>query len=157
MDIKEEIIKVIQLYIKEKLDHAINAQDSIKEYSQSSELKQESKYDTRAIEAGYLKDAQALRIEELKASYEIINSFKPIESNIVISGSLVTIDIEGDTHEYFISPVMAPKAYKIKDKEVLIATVMSPLGQGLLNLEEGDDFELTLGGEDKIITLLKVD
>lgn len=157
MSIKDVIIQEIRNYIEKSLNQANKAEESIKEYSQSDELKQESKYDTRAIEAGYLKDAQTIRKYELEDALNIIKAFKPPLSDEVIIGSLVKIEMDGKVIDYFISPVLSPKEINIEDQVIHIATVNSPLGQGLLNLEEGDDFEISLGGKEKIISLLKVD
>jgi transcription elongation GreA/GreB family factor len=72
-------------------------------------------------------------------------------------GSLVKIDVNGLECDYFLSPVISPKEVFIENQKIQIATLNSPLGQGLLNLEVGEDFELQIGVDEKVITLLKID
>jgi transcription elongation GreA/GreB family factor len=156
-DLKNKIIQEILTFLKLNLDNAHEAQNSIKEYSQSSELKQESKYDTRAIEASYLKDAQAKRVYELSESIDILKKLVLVTVDKVKVGSLVKIDVNGLECDYFLSPVISPKEVFIENQKIQIATLNSPLGQGLLNLEVGEDFELQIGVDEKVITLLKID
>ena len=70
--IKEELLKKTEL----ELQSAKEAHENTKQYTESDDLKQEGKYDTRAIEANYLKDAQAKRIHELNHELKMINNIQ---------------------------------------------------------------------------------
>ena len=76
---KRFIISEILKVVTAQYDHALEVVASSDQLIKSGDLKAESKWDTRAIEAGYLASAQKKRLKELEM--ELI-SLKNLEKNI---------------------------------------------------------------------------
>lgn len=154
--IKEEI-KSLLIESKEKdLFLAIEAHQKTKEYSQADDMKQEGKYDTRAIEANYLKDAQAMRISEIKWGLKALKEMITDQSVFVRIGSLVKTREDELIKYYFLTPSAALKQLESQGLVVSIITQKSPLGEPMMGLEAGDGFEVEIQGIDKYIEILEV-
>ncbi len=122
-----------------------------------TELKQEGKYDTRAIEAGYLAGAQKKRYQELKSQYielqNYILNYSDIrqDSSVIKAYSLVHLfnEDKGEKFWVFIMPhgggdKIVFEAKEIK-REVKIVSTQSPFGKSLLNLDKGESVEIKIG------------
>lgn len=157
--LKEEIKKRLLEKAKADLEAAIAANDSASEYKGSDDLKQEGKYDTRAIEAGYLAGAQAKRVEELKLEVQMIEElpvrqFKADEAAAV--GALVKL-LHNDTERlYFLSSTAGGSMLNIDGKPILVISVFSPIGAGAVNLEAGESFELETPSGTRIYEVVEV-
>ncbi len=106
------------------------------------ESRQEGKYDTRAIEAGYLAQAQARRVAEAELAFQRFASLDPKDERARVDGPcLVTLQgPEGLTH-YFIGPAAAGLRVEVDGETVRVMTPASPLGRLLLGLEADDELD----------------
>ena len=144
---------------KADLEAAMSANESASEYKSSDDLKQEGKYDTRAIEAGYLAGAQAKRVEELKLEVQMIEElpvrdFKSDEAAAV--GALVKL-LHNDTERlYFLSSTAGGSMLNIDDSPVLVISVFPPIGAGVVNLEVGESFELETPSGNRIYEVTEI-
>ncbi|MDA8792895.1 hypothetical protein N9N67_06585 [Bacteriovoracaceae bacterium] len=150
---KKHLIQETIAYLEQELEQASNALASTKSYSQSSDLKQEGKYDTRAIEAGYLAGAQKKRVEELRRDLAIMSNLdeKVLVKNDSISVfSVVELKDETDNISYyFLCSTPAPSSFQINGLKICSVTLESPFGQALINLKTDDDFSLEIGPEER--------
>jgi transcription elongation GreA/GreB family factor len=137
--IKSELISILEKELKE----IENAALSSRAYAIQDDIKSEGKYDTRAIEANYMAQAQQVRVEELKLD---LNMIKEIEvehkSSQVELGSLIQVEQNGRVIWYFISSALGGTILNIDDLIVLVITVFSPIGNEALSLSVGDNFEV---------------
>ncbi len=153
--------------IKKKLIESVNKDlSSIKEscesacaYKNTDDMKQEGKYDTRSIEAGYLAGAQLKRLEELKLKLKMLEdielrSFK--KNDEIAIGALVELEINQRTQKYFISPTAGGTLLNIDNQAVLVISVFSPIGDAILSLKNGDYFELETPKEIKNYSIRSV-
>jgi transcription elongation GreA/GreB family factor len=155
---KQEIIAKIIKHLKVSLDKLETSTQEIKKYSQSDELKQESKYDTRAIEAGYLRDAQVARLDGIKNDIKIVENIDLTPKSIISVGSLIKLKINDlNLKRYFVSSVSGPGKVKIDNDEVVIVTLKSSLGQELVQLTEGDSFIIENDDQETFYEVLKVE
>ena len=85
----ELLIKHVEKEVKKTKEIATSSRGE----TIDQELKQESKYDTRSIEAGYLAGAQQRRFEEMQRDLNILKSFKatPTASSQISVGASFTI------------------------------------------------------------------
>lgn len=155
-----EIKKFIKAQLLKQLEHELlsakSAHENTKEYTESDDLKQEGKYDTRAIEANYLKDAQARRVHELSFELEQLKSLNTNPHEIVQIGSIIKILEDDKQRVLYISPAQALSSVEVEEMKITIITHSSPLGEQLINLETGEGFELELAGNTKEIEILEV-
>lgn len=104
------------------------------------EMKQEGKYDTRAIEASYLAGAQQRRLEEIILE---IQNLKLLEISAAMSsvavGALVKVEGADSAQKwYFISPSSGGAELSV-GAEVKVVSVKSPIGQALVGLVPGEE------------------
>lgn len=106
-----------------------------------SEMKQEGKYDTRAIEAGYLAGAQKRRFEEIKLDIQNLEALqvKDLKGSPASLGALVKLD---DGHWYFLAPVAGGTQVELEGESIKVLSIQSPLARNLIGLEEGESFVL---------------
>ena len=139
-EVKERLIEVI----KEKILLAQQSYNATKDLRQCDDLKSESKWDTRGIEAGYLAGAQKKRIDELKIELTLIENLEIAsirDNGPIIVGSLVTLLCNEDKSTYFLTSVSGGITIQINKTEIKVVSTNSPIGKSILGLELGDAFE----------------
>ena len=113
------------------------------------ESKAEDKYDTRGLEASYLargQSRQAAEIGQAIAEFRTLplRNFGPQDAIDV--GAFVELNGKGGKSYYFIGPRAGGTEVVQDDKEVLVITPQSPLGQQLVGRKKGDRIKLEIGG-----------
>ena len=157
-DLKKEIITFLIDAKKEELLLAQEAFKSTHSLVKSPELKAEGKYDTRAIEAGYLAGAQKRRVDQIRGELERLknfNNFGPHQR--VAMGSLVEVMINERTKkQYFINISPGGREIDILGQKVVVVSPESPIGNELIGLEEFESFEVSLKDEVKIYEIVSI-
>jgi len=147
---KKKILEMLVSKIRVDLAKAQEAYESSRSLNQGDDMKQEGKYDTRAIEAGYLAGAQMKRVEELKIELQSIEKFvlqdHPMRETIAV-GAIVELELNGRTQLYFISTAAGGTSLLINSVKILVITSSSPLGSELIGRREGDRFEVQTPSE----------
>lgn len=147
---KQEIKDQLLEAITKDIEQAEKNYKSSKQLSQSSDMKQESKYDTRSTEAGYLASAQKQRLEDLKLEQKLIEEIdiSPIgKDDPITMGTLVKIRHNDLERFYFLASTAGGTPLKIDDITLLVISVFSPLGKEILGLKSGDEFEIEHGDQ----------
>ena len=142
MDIKYKIIHELRLSLEKNLEQAKSSFESSKKMSRDSDYKQESKYDTRAIELGQLALGQQKRIEELEQDLALLDSIVIDSFEEISIGSLVKLEYNEKAQWYFISTVGGGTQLSIESKNILVLSVFSPLGDVILGGLKGEEVEL---------------
>ena len=94
---KKKIVEVLIEKLNTELKEVEGAAKSTRDLATADDLKSEGKYDTRAIEAGYLASAQSKRVEEIKMDIQMLEDLvTQIEPASKLQlGSLGLIDCNG--------------------------------------------------------------
>jgi transcription elongation GreA/GreB family factor len=128
----------------------------------SDETRSEGKYDTRSTEASYLARGQAWRIaasRQLHAWFQALPDTLPSTDGRAHLGSLVAVECEANTPattDYlFLAPVGGTRV-EVNGQTIRVISPDSPLGQVLVGLEEGEDFEFTRPAGKAEFTLTEV-
>jgi transcription elongation GreA/GreB family factor len=115
------------------------------EFATDQEFKAESKYDTRALEASYLASAEAKRVEELKLEIQILEEVD-IEASRKLGeisiGALVELHHQNQKRLYFLIPTAGGTVIKVGEDAVMVVSVFSPIGDALMGLKAGEEFEV---------------
>lgn len=144
-DLKQEVVKLLKKQLDEKIDVAQQAFRSSHHHVVEDDLKSEGKYDTRAIEAGYLASAQKKRLDELKQDRELLDHINVDQaSQSVTVGSLIELLHQDCRQFYFISSTLGGSFFKVQDKTILIISAFSPIGVEVIGLSKGECFEVYL-------------
>jgi hypothetical protein len=139
---RSDALAAIILALRESVATLEAQAASARDEATSDESKQESKYDTRAIEAGYLAGAQSRRmlavVSDLKRFVGL--SSLSTESGIVDGPSLVCVAKTGAQPQYFfLGPGAAGLKVEVANSRVMVITPSAPLGKALLGAEVGDE------------------
>jgi transcription elongation GreA/GreB family factor len=143
--VKREILNELLQKAREELNILETSARSHREFATDQEFKAESKYDTRALEASYLAAAEAKRVEELKLEIQILEEVDIDQSQKlgeISIGALVDLSHLGQVRQYFLIPTAGGTVIKIQETAVLVVSVFSPIGDALLGLKAGDEFEV---------------
>ncbi|MCK6593706.1 MAG: GreA/GreB family elongation factor [Bacteriovoracaceae bacterium] len=130
--------------------------DDSKALQTHQDLKSEGKYDTRAIEAGYLADAQRKRLEELELDLQMLQEIPNENTTSIQIGSLAELSHAGQTRWYFFSPNCGGTILSIDGITVLVISVFSPLGNEAVGLSVGDEFTIETPKEERVYNVVSV-
>jgi transcription elongation GreA/GreB family factor len=142
---KEQLLKELIERAKVELTQLEEAAKANREFATDQEFKAEGKYDTRALEASYLASAEAKRVEELKLEIQILEEVDPkISGKLgeISIGALVELLHKDQKRFYFLIPTAGGTLLKVDDQAVLVVSVFSPIGDALMGLKSGDEFEV---------------
>ena len=145
---KQVLIQIIVESLQQELAklHSIVAQARLDVIH--GEMKQEGKYDTRSIEAGYLAGAHKRRLEELQAavdSVRLMSVDRGVEKITV--GSYVELRQGEELKRYFIVSIAAGFEVSVEGQKVFVISHNSPLARKLWGKQAGDGLELVNRGE----------
>lgn len=118
---------------------------SNRDFATDPEFKAESKYDTRGLEASYLASAEAKRVEELKLEIQILEEVDIDQSKKlgeISIGALVELEHSNQKRKYFLIPTAGGTVVNVSGEAVLVVSVFSPIGDALMGLKAGDDFDV---------------
>jgi transcription elongation GreA/GreB family factor len=156
---KKKVLEAVVKEVEAELAGLKSASKSAHEAATAEENQPENEFDTRALEAGYLAQAQAGRAVDLERALGQLENF-PIpdfsaESPIRV-GALIEIESEGHKHFHFLLPFGAGITVNVAGKKISVVTVTSPLGQALTGKKVGEEFQLKGGGHPREIEILKI-
>lgn len=146
----------VHTQLVEKLTEQISILKSALSESEESasgdETKSEGKYDTRAIEASYLAQAQANQLALEEESLSKLQRFEPLDYELndrIGPGALVEVEQEGELCFYYLAPAGGGLIANYLGCEVTLITPESRMYQQLSELRLGDtldDCQLTVMG-----------
>lgn len=154
---KKSILDELIKRAREELVGLEASAKSNKDFATDQEFKAESKYDTRALEASYLASAEAKRVEELKLEIQILEDVDVDASKKlgeISIGALVELLHQGQKRSYFLIPTAGGTIIKVGEEAVLVVSVFSPIGDALMGLKVGDEFEVETPKETRTYQVL---
>jgi transcription elongation GreA/GreB family factor len=143
---KQKVVDQIRLYLEEELAVIEKAVDSAREAATHEENKAENQYDTRALEASYLANAQAKRADEIRQLL-LMYKFLPVkdyskEKAVACPGALIELEYNETRAFYFIAPLGGGLVTRVDGKPVQVITPVSPMGEALMGKKTGDTIEV---------------
>jgi len=151
---KQDILDKLTNKLREQQSTMILAAKKTHEAATGEESKQESKYDTRGLEASYLAGAQAEQSKKLSESLIVFEALKPKNFKLtdpISMGALIETEASGEINYYLLTPCAGGLSI---DYELSTLTTLSPdapLYKKLIDCHVGDLLE----EEDMIILDLK--
>lgn len=154
---KKEILDELIRRSKDELALLEQSAKSNHDFATDQEFKAESKYDTRALEASYLASAEAKRVEELKLEIQILEEVD-LEASRKLGeisiGALVELLHQEQKRRYFLIPTAGGTLIKVGEEAVLVVSVFSPIGDALMGLKAGEEFEVETPRETRTYQIL---
>lgn len=142
---KKAILDELIRRAREELIVLEQSAKSNRDFATDQEFKAESKYDTRALEASYLASAEAKRVEELKLEIQILEDVDLDASKKlgeISIGALVELNHQNQKRFYFLIPTAGGTVIKSGEDAVMVVSIFSPIGDALMGLKSGDEFEV---------------
>lgn len=142
---KTRALRAVVESLRADLATAVQAADVARDEATSPESKAENKYDTRAIEAGYLAGAHARRVEALRLA---LGRFELLLRQSMAGGAtsryVVARNAGGESSAFLLGPGGAGASVEVDGIRVRVVTAASPLGSQLADAEEGDELVVKL-------------
>jgi len=141
---KADVIKSLRAHLENKISVMKSALADSSESASGDETKSEGKYDTRAIEAAYLAEAQGEQVALAEESLAIFRNFDPphfTPEQEVALGALVEVDQEGEICFYFLAPTAGGLMTSYLGCEVTVITPESRLFQELCDKKMGETLD----------------
>ena len=141
---KAEVISILQKQLADQVGVMKSALAVSNEGSSGDEAKSEGKYDTRAIEAAYLAEAQAEQLAQAEAALDVFQRFKAPDYSISDSvgpGALVEAEVDGDLSFFFLAPTGGGLTTDFLGCELTVITPDSRLYQSLADKKMGDSLD----------------
>jgi transcription elongation GreA/GreB family factor len=150
--VKDLLLKELISRASSELVKLEEAAKSNRDFATDQEFKAESKYDTRALEASYLASAETKRVEELKLEIQILEEVDPNASKKlgeISIGALVELLHNNQSRKYFLIPTAGGTMLSVNGEAVVVVSVFSPIGDALLGLKKGEEFEVETPKENR--------
>lgn len=108
----------------------------------------ENKYDTLALEAGYLAQGQSKRVEQCAADIQSFKKLSHLPLDRVKSGALVLLLDESDNEKWlFFGPAAGGLKVVFEHNTIVVVTVSSPLGSAINQAEVGREVCVNIAGK----------
>jgi len=145
---KQVLLKKLLIELTAVHQSAIDAAQRAHDTATSDENIAENKYDTLALEAAYLANGQSLRVEQCAADIQL---FKQLNGNVLYSkvgvGALVLLLDDKDNEKWlFFGPAAGGLKVSFEDKNIVVVTVGSPLGQAINQAKVGQEVSVNIAG-----------
>ena len=146
---KRALVQKIVAQLGDELDLLLKAARTSHAETTHESSKAENKYDTRGLEAAYLARGQSKQAaESVQAMKDFealpLRKFEPADEIEV--GALVELAGKKERSLYFIGPRAGGTEVTHDEREVLVITPQSPLGQQLVGRKQGDKVNLEIAG-----------
>lgn len=156
---KKNLLEEIKSQLEKDRVALMAAAQSTYEAATGEESRPENEYDTRALEASYLAGAQAKRVTDIDEQLAMCKAIelKSFHSSSPISSTaLLNLDLDGHKSWVFLLPKGGGLFVQHQGQQIQIITPISPLGEALIGLKQGDAAVVEVGKETKEYEILEV-
>jgi transcription elongation GreA/GreB family factor len=156
---KDDVIQLIIQKLADNLSSAMQAARQAHETATHVENIAENKYDTLGLEASYLAQGQAKRVQSLQQDLTVYKNLyandheddQPVELN-----NLIKTMKDKEEQWFFLGPCSGGLKINIQDTQMLIITPTTPLGRALLGKHLDDEIKLSVEGKDTTYEILEI-
>ena len=155
---KTHVIEHLRFALEAQLHNAKEAAKAAHDAATHEESVAETQYDTLGLEAAYLAQGQAERVNECYRDIQAFNTvFKESEFNKVREGALVCLIDEHDNSKwFFIGPSAGGLMVTVKQQPIYVVTREAPLGKQLIGKQADDELTLTIAGNKQFYSIVEI-
>ena len=138
---KQDLVHQLTARLEERERVMLAAARETAENATGEETRSEGKYDTRAIEAGYLAGAQQAQAEKITEDLALIRGMSLrdyTQADPIAVGALVETDLNGETQFFLLSPAAGGETLEFLGCETTVLAPDAPLFRELLGKSAGD-------------------
>ncbi len=135
------------------------AAQSTYEAATGEESRPENEYDTRALEASYLAGAQAKRVSDLDeqlAMCKNLNLRSFDAKSPIASTAFLELELDGHKSHVFLLPKIGGLFVTYQGVQIQVITPVSPLGEALIGLKQGDAAVVEVGSGTKEYEIISI-
>lgn len=156
---KKKLVETISEQLEKDMVVLKEAALATYEAATHEESKPENEYDTRGLEASYLAGAQAKRIAEIEEILVLlkhvnVKDFGPEDK--INSTAVVELEHNGKHSFFFILAKGGGVSVNFDGKSIQVITPITPLGEALQDLREGDVAVVETGAQVREYEIVKV-
>lgn len=144
--------------VREEYLTLLAAQKATQQAATHEEARPENDKDTRALEQSYLARGQAERVATLKEDVGALSSLQLRgfdDGDKIALGAFVVLEDENEEPRYYlIAPAGAGETLACSLGEAKVVTRRSPLGQGLIGSEVGEDVEISTPTGKRVLSVV---
>ena len=146
---KAHVIEHLRFALEAQLTTAKVAAKTAHDTATHEENIAENKYDTLGLEAAYLAQGQAQRVNDCYKSIELFEpAFNEKPTDKIIVGSLVCLEDDKAAPKWFyLGPAAGGLTVNVKEHAIAVVTPGAPMGKQLLNKQCDDEITLTIAGK----------
>ena len=145
---KTHVIEHLRFALEAQLTTAKIAAKTAHDSATHEENIAENKYDTLGLEAAYLAQGQAQRVNDCYKSIELFDAiFNEKPTTKIAVGSLICLEDEANLQKWFyLGPVAGGLTVTVKNHVIAVVTPGAPMGKQLLNKQIDDEIIITISG-----------
>ena len=156
---KQALIQKIIAQLVDELESLMKAARAAHAEATHESSKAENKYDTRGLEASYLARGQSKQAAETAQAikeFEALPTRDFAAGDPIDLGALVELKSKNENAFYFIGPRAGGTEIVHDGNEVLVITPQSPLGQQLVDRQQGEKVKLQIAGANNEFRIVSV-
>ena len=143
---KTHVIEHLKFALEAQLNSAKQAAQAAHDAATHEESVAETQYDTLGLEAAYLAQGQAQRVNDCYKSIELFEpAFNEKPTDKIAIGSLVCLEDDNAAQKWFyLGPAAGGLTVNVKQHAIAVVTPGAPMGKQLLNKQIDDEITLTI-------------
>jgi transcription elongation GreA/GreB family factor len=145
---KAHVIEHLRFALEAQLTTAKVAAKTAHDTATHEESIAETQYDTLGLEAAYLAQGHAQRVNECYKNIELFQpAFNETATDTIAIGSLVCLEDDNAAQKWFyLGPAAGGLTVNVKQHTIAVVTPGAPMGKQLLNKHCDDEITLTIAG-----------
>ena len=145
---KRTILDSVIQVMRDELGLLNRAAEDARSGATNSEVRSESKYDTRGLESSYLARGHAMKFESLAADVALLENLECLAfktGDKIGVGALVGLKMGREVLRFYVLPKGGGIEIELYEgqPEITVVTPDAPMGGSLLGLGVGDSFSLS--------------
>ncbi|WP_404340273.1 transcription elongation factor GreAB [Pseudoalteromonas mariniglutinosa] len=155
---KAHVIEHLRFALTAQLHNAKQAAQAAHDAATHEESVAETQYDTLGLEAAYLAQGQAERVNDCYRAIQLFEAiFNGSNFHQVREGALLCLMDENEQVKWFyLGPHAGGLTVTVKDTHICVVTPQAPLGKQLIGKQCDDEVTLTMAGRAHTFVIVHV-
>ena len=155
---KTHVIEHLKFALESQLNNAKQAAQAAHDAATHEESVAETQYDTLGLEAAYLAQGQAERVNDCYKDIQLFEAiFTQSPENKIIVGSLICLEDETNLQKWFyLGPAAGGLTVEVKGQTIQVVTPQAPLGKQLLGKQLDDEVSLNIAGKNHAYEVVEI-
>lgn len=156
---KKSVLLAFLAHFERELSALVQSAKAAHLAATHEESRAEDRHDTFAIEASYLAQGQAARVQDLQGAIAELRGYLESQRPFALAepGALVTLESEGKRTVSLVTRHGGGTSVPVDGRPVTLMSLSSPVGEVLRGLREGDDFAVESKSGDREYEIVSIE